>query len=57
MHEKNILKGDLCMKNYVAPKLVILSYDDEVLTADVVSASPLTADHEKTDGFNDGWLS
>ena len=46
------------MKNYVAPKLVILSYDDEVLTADVVSASPLTTNHEKTDPFNaDGWLS
>ena len=45
------------MKNYVAPKLVILSYDDEVLTADVVSASALTTNHEQTDGFNGGWLS
>lgn len=46
------------MKNYVAPELVILSYDDEVLTADVVSASPLTTNHEKTDTFNaSGWLS
>ena len=45
------------MKNYVTPELVMLSYDDEVLTADVVSASPLTENHEKTDGFNGGWLS
>ena len=44
------------MKNYVTPELVVLSYDNEVLTADVVSASPLTADHEKTNGFYEGWL-
>ena len=45
------------MKKYVSPELLILSYDDEVLTADVVSASPLTTNHEQTDGFNGGWLS
>ena len=45
------------MKNYVAPKLVILSYDDEVLTADVVSTSPLTTNHEQTTPFSGGWLS
>ena len=44
------------MKKYVSPELAILSYDDEVLTADVVSASPLTENHEQTDGFNGGWL-
>ena len=45
------------MKKYVSPELVMLSYDNEVLTADVVSASPLTANHEKTNPFNlDGWL-
>ena len=46
------------MKNYVTPELLIFSYDDEILTADVVSASALTEDHEKTDPFNvSGWLS
>ena len=44
------------MKKYVSPELAILSYDDEVLTADVVSASPLTSKHEETDAFNGGWL-
>ena len=45
------------MKNYVAPELVILSYDDEVLTADIVSTSLTANEHEETDGFNGGWLS
>ena len=45
------------MKKYVSPELAILSYDDEVLTADIVSTSPLTTNHEQTDGFNGGWLS
>ena len=44
------------MKHYVTPELLIFSYDDEVLTADVVSASPLTSKHEEIDGFNGGWL-
>ena len=44
------------MKNYVAPELVILSYNNEVLTADVVSASPLTEKHEQTTPFSGGWL-
>ena len=46
------------MKNYQTPEMLILSYDDEVLTADVVSTSPLTTNHEQTDAFNvSGWLS
>lgn len=46
------------MKNYVTPELLILTYDDEVLTADVVSASPLTTNHEKRTPFDaDNWLS
>lgn len=44
------------MKNYVTPELLILSYDDEVLTADVVSVSSTTYVHEETDGFQEGWL-
>ena len=44
------------MKTYVTPELVILSYDDEVLTADIVSASLTASEHEETDGFASGWL-
>ena len=44
------------MKNYVTPELVMLTYEDEVLT-DVVSASATTAPtHEEIDGFQAGWL-
>ena len=44
------------MKNYVTPELLIFSYDDEVLTADIVSASITASEHEETDPFAGGWL-
>lgn len=45
------------MKDYATPKLVIYSFDGELLTADIVRASALSAnEHEQDDGFNVGWF-
>lgn len=44
------------MKDYATPKLVIRSFRDELLTADIVSSSLCAYEHEQEDGFNVGWF-
>ena len=44
------------MKNYVTPEVLVSNFDEEIRT-DIISASAITENHEKTDSFNQGWLS